>query len=97
MQLCTATDQPPTQQSRLTGTVTDEDGEPLRGLYVKAVQGETVVCWDETDCNGRYEIAVPSGTYDVRFCSLAYHELVDPKVLVAGPCTNLDAVLVPNL
>jgi hypothetical protein len=95
MQLSTATDQPSTQQSRLTGTVTDEDGEPLRGLYVKVVRGDTVVCWDETDCNGRYEVAVASGSYDVRFCSLAYHELVHPKMMVAGVCTNLDAVLVP--
>jgi hypothetical protein len=95
MQLCTETNQPSDQQSRLTGTVTDEDGEPLRGLYVKVVRDETVVCWDETDCNGRYELAVPSGVYDVKFCSLAYHELVDPSVLVAGACTNLDAVLVP--
>ena len=53
MQLCTATDQPFTPQSRLTGTVTDEDGEPLRGLYAKLLRDETVVRWDETDCNGR--------------------------------------------
>lgn len=79
----------------LTGTVTDEDGEPLRGLHVKAVQGDAVVAWVETDCNGRYEIEVPPGIYDVKFCSLAYHELVDHKIAVAEPCTNVDAVLVP--
>ena len=95
MQLCTTTDQPPIQQCRLTGTVTDQDGEPLRGLHVKVARGETLVGWDETDCNGHYEVVVPSGTYDVRFCSLAYHELVDARFPVAGPCTTLDAVLAP--
>jgi hypothetical protein len=79
----------------LTGTVTDEDGEPLRGLHVKVVQGEEVIAWVETDCNGCYEIEVPPGNYDVKFCSLAYHELIEHKIPVTGPCTNVDAVLVP--
>jgi hypothetical protein len=97
MQMSTMSQQLSTQQSRLTGTVTDEDGEPLRGLHVKAVHGETVVAWAETDCNGHYEMGLPPGTYEVRFCSLAYHEVVDPHVAVAGPCTNVDAVLVPMI
>jgi hypothetical protein len=42
-------------------------------------------------------VAVPSGTYDVRFCSQAYHERVDSKIVVAGECTNLDAALMPIL
>lgn len=78
----------------LIGTVTDDDGEPLRGLYVKVVRAGAVVGWAETDANGHYEIPVPAGVYEVRFCSRAYHELVDPEVLVTGAKT-LDAALVP--
>jgi hypothetical protein len=95
MQELSANQRSPARYSRLTGTVTDEDGEPLRGLCIKVMSGEMLVGWDDSDCNGHYVVEVPPGTYEVRFCSLAYHEVVDPKVVVEGEGANLDAVVVP--
>ncbi len=84
----------PAARPTLSGTVTDDDGEPLKGLYVKVSHRGTMVAWAETDHAGHYEIGLPAGVYEVRFSSRAYHELVDPDVPVTGP-TTIDATLVP--
>ncbi len=77
----------------LTGTACDVDGEPLRGIHVKALRDDALVGWCETDCNGHFEIPVSVGTYTLVFCSTAYHEVREAGVLVAGPSTRVDAEL----
>ncbi len=51
---------------RIYGTVTDENGNPLSGVYIDANRSR---CWEgwtegtQTDENGNYEMFVPPGTY----------------------------------
>jgi virginiamycin B lyase len=48
----------------LHGVVTDDAGKPVRGAMVKAASGIKIIArYSQND--GRYEIKVPSGTYDV--------------------------------
>lgn len=81
------------RRPRIAGTVTDSDGEPLRGIHVKVMSGDRVVAWEETDGNGRYEVAVPIGTYEVEFYSTPYRQLTDYRVVAAATVIPLDAEL----
>jgi len=46
------------------GVVTDNAGKPVRGAMVKAtLGGKTVTRFTQAD--GRYEIALPAGSYDL--------------------------------
>src|SRR5712672_3216794 len=48
----------------IQGTVTDASGKPVRGAIVKATLGtKSIIRYSQND--GRYEIAVPAGNYDV--------------------------------
>ncbi len=48
----------------IQGVVTDANGKPIRGAVVRATAGpKSVIRYSQVD--GHYEIAVPSGSYDV--------------------------------
>ena len=50
--------------SVIKGTVTDATGKPVRGALVKAAAGtKTITRFSQKD--GRYQITLPAGTYDV--------------------------------
>src|SRR5580704_8634423 len=50
--------------SAIKGVVTDSSGKPIRGAIVSAKSGiKTVSRFSQKD--GKYEISVPAGTYDV--------------------------------
>jgi len=50
--------------SAIKGIVTDSSGKPVRGAVISAKSGiKTISRFSQTD--GKYEIAVPAGTYDV--------------------------------
>src|ERR1700684_3708058 len=50
--------------SAIKGVVTDSSGKPVRGAVISAKSGiKTISRFSQTD--GKYEIAVPAGTYDV--------------------------------
>jgi hypothetical protein len=55
----------------VSGTVTDPDGEPLRGVTVTAVTGDTA----ETGENGQYTLSVPSGTATVTAATTGYESV----------------------
>ena len=50
--------------AEIHGTVTDDTGKPVRGAIVKATLGEKSIA-RFSGGDGRYEIALPPGTYDV--------------------------------
>ncbi len=57
------------QQLTVTGTVTDEEGEPMVGVNVVIVGTLTGVI---TDINGNYEIVVPSTDAELQFSFVGY-------------------------
>jgi len=82
-----------TRLPMLTGVVTGADDLPLREVHVQVLSGSTVVAKGETDWTGQYQVFVPAGTYDVKFCSKTYEPLTSSGVVVTGPSTTLDAAL----
>jgi hypothetical protein len=83
-----------TQLPVLSGKVTNADGFALRGVKIEVLTGSTVVARAETGWLGQYRVFVPAGTYDVRFTRHGYEVLVKGAVVVAGPSTTLDAILI---
>jgi streptogramin lyase len=58
----------------IRGKVTDEAGRPIRGAIVKATAGNKAISrYTQTD--GRYEIAVPAGAYDVSVTAYGYRSM----------------------
>lgn len=62
-------------QTAITGTVTDQFGEPLIGASV-TVEGNTSV-GAITDLDGNYELSVPAGTEALRFSYIGMKDLVE--------------------
>ncbi|MBQ9667388.1 MAG: SusC/RagA family TonB-linked outer membrane protein [Prevotella sp.] len=58
------------QQHRLTGTVTDETGEPLTGVTVTIVGHQNAGAI--TDLNGHYSLSVPDENAALRFTYVGY-------------------------
>jgi subtilisin family serine protease len=57
----------------IRGTVTDlNDGEPVAGATVKAMQGSVVVRQATTEADGSYRLQVPLGTYTVEASATNY-------------------------
>ena len=69
------------QQRTITGTVTDENGEPLPGATVQVVGTTT---GQLTDVNGKYSIDVPSDAASLMFSYVGY---ASQTVAVAGKAT----------
>jgi hypothetical protein len=76
----------------LTGTVTDGTSA-LRGVWVKVMNGSTVVGAGVTGRSGVYKVYVAEGTYTVTFSRYGYSPLTDTAVAVTAPSVTLDAVL----
>lgn len=75
------------QKAKITGTVKEDNGEPMVGVAVVGMDGQTKV-GTQTDIDGKYEISVnPKGT--LRFTFLGYEEV---EVNVEGK-TTINAVM----
>lgn len=81
---------------KLTGTVKDNNGEPLVGANV-LIEGTTLGA--ATDFDGRYTILnIRAGTYIVRFGYLGYKTQIVERVRISADQTKiLDAVLEPEV
>ena len=55
----------------IRGKVTDEAGRPIRGAIVKAAAGNKAISRYTQD-DGRYEIRIPAGTYDISATAYGY-------------------------
>src|SRR6266478_2661208 len=61
----------PAADAIIRGSVTDNDGKPVRGAMVKAQAGYKIVTrYSQKD--GRYEITVPAGHYAVTADAFGY-------------------------
>jgi TonB-linked SusC/RagA family outer membrane protein len=71
------------QQSTVTGTVTDSDGETLIGVAI-IVKGTTI--GTTTDVNGKYTISVPSGSNAL---TAKYIGMKEKAVAISGPIVDI--------
>jgi hypothetical protein len=78
------------QQTRITGTVTDENGNPLPGVNV---QIEGTMIGSITDINGKYSIDKPTDNIILVFSFMGYNT---QKVPASGK-TVIDIKMNPNL
>ncbi|MCC8119591.1 MAG: TonB-dependent receptor [Bacteroidales bacterium] len=76
------------QTITVTGTVTDEAGEPLIGV---SVQPKGTTQGVSTDIDGKYAISVPAKS-ELEFAYIGY----DPQVVKVGNRTKIDVVLREN-
>lgn len=74
-------------QATLSGTVTDETGEPVIGAYITVVQDRSV--GTITDFDGNYELTLPSSAKEVEFSYTGYE---NQTVSVAGK-SSIDIIL----
>ena len=70
---------------KISGVVTDQNGDPLVGANVVVV-GTTL--GDAADPDGRYTITVPVGTYSVRADFIGYEEKIVASVTVSADQTS---------
>ncbi|TYP95575.1 TonB-dependent Receptor Plug Domain [Fodinibius salinus] len=79
------------QQGTIRGTVTDAaDGEPLVGVNI-LVKGTSNGA--STDLDGKFDIKVPSGTYDLRLSYISYESMTVRDIDVApGEVTVVDNI-----
>lgn len=84
-------DQLPGKDDSITGTVTDQSGEPLAGVFVSAV-GSGVAT--QTDSNGVYRLKIPPGITTLRFSYVGFETL---DVSINGqPLINVQLKLMTN-
>lgn len=73
------------QFGSISGTVTDNNGEPLPGANVFI---EELKRGASTDTNGEYEISnIPTGEYTIRASFIGYQDFVDQVQIGADPVT----------
>jgi formylglycine-generating enzyme required for sulfatase activity len=79
----------------LQGTVTDQDGQPLEGAWVK-IEGENFSVFTAAD--GTYSIAqIPEGVYSVTFTKSGYFAQTDENIALNNQqTTGLDVVLISS-
>jgi streptogramin lyase len=80
--------------SAIRGKVTDERGRPVRGAIIKAAAGGKAIS-RYTQNDGRYEIIVPSGTYDISVSAYGYRSKHQSKD--DSQSTETDFILSPGL
>ena len=78
------------QQQRVTGTVTDETGNPLPGVNIQ-VEGTTIGTL--TDASGKYSINIPNDNAVLVYSFIGY---ITQKVSAAGT-TTIDISLIPGM
>ena len=71
---------------KISGTVTDEDGNPLAGANVVLVGTSSGTA--SGDDGDYYILAVPAGTYSVRVDFIGYKSVIISKVIVSGDLTT---------
>jgi hypothetical protein len=93
---CTA---PPQQQGTLSGTVTDQLGQPLAGVDVSLSQQGSTIASTTTDSNGQYSLNAPAGSgYTAAFSKSGYITATFNNVsIAANATTTLNASLSPVL
>lgn len=79
------------QDAKLSGTVTQENGEAVisANVVIDASKGQGTV----TDFDGRYELSIPAGTYEVTIRYIGKEEQKHKVTLAAGEKKSLDVVL----
>ncbi len=75
---------PTSNQTVLTGKITDENGEVLIGATIKVLKGTDFVRGTITDYNGDYRIVLDPGAYDIEVSYTGYQlqKLTGVQVLV---------------
>ncbi len=78
-------------QQSIVGTILDEEGEPVIGGNVKVYNGDSYVTGAASDYDGRYEVQVDPGTYNIEFSYVGYtnRRITDFRVL-GGEVNKLD-------
>lgn len=76
------------QTSSIAGVIIDEKGEPVfsANVIVDAAKGWAAV----TDFDGKYEITLPAGAYDVLVRFIGYEESMQSVIVGAGEKVSLD-------
>lgn len=79
------------QNTVLTGTVADNDGEALPGVTVKVSKGAEFVKGGSTDINGVFRLQLDPGTYTVEFSYTGYPNQKQTGVeVLSGKLNQLD-------
>ena len=77
------------QQKKITGTVTDKNGNPLPGVNV-VVTGTTLGTM--TDINGKYSIEVPPGSKSLTFSFIG----TESQEIIIGESTQINVTMVES-
>ena len=75
--------QPRAVLGAVRGAVTDETGQPLKGVWI-AVNGDSVI----TGPDGRYFLAIPPGSHEVRVFAHGFQDLILTDVRIEAGQTN---------
>ncbi|HNW56174.1 MAG TPA: TonB-dependent receptor [Bacteroidales bacterium] len=78
------------QKPRITGTVKDENGNPLPGVNV---QVEGTIIGAITDIDGKYSIEKPGENTIISFSFIGYN----PQKISASGMTSLDVIMTPDV
>ena len=83
----------------IAGTITKyDDGTPLNGALVEALQSSTVIASTTSTTNGSYSVgSLAPGTYDVRVSATGYATHLSTGIsVVAGGTSTLNVAVVPQ-
>lgn len=79
------------QNGKLSGTVTEENGDGLISAAVSIVGGNGLGAI--TDFDGKYEISLPAGTYDVLIKYVGKEDIRNKVTIVAGETKTLSVTM----
>jgi fibronectin type 3 domain-containing protein len=85
-------------QGTISGTVEDEDGNPIEGATVTIYESGTTtnpVASTTTNSNGEYSVNVPPGTYDVKIEMSGYDVQWETDVVVTVDQTTTTDLILP--
>jgi hypothetical protein len=82
-------------QGTLRGKITDEKGENMYGVIVRAVENESVIT--QSDFDGAFSLKLPdSKTYTLNFIIMGYQTLEEKIQLNAGNTVNKEYTLISS-
>ncbi|MCB0534555.1 MAG: von Willebrand factor type A domain-containing protein [Lewinellaceae bacterium] len=88
---------PTSNQTILTGKITDDQGEVLIGATVKVTKGTDFVRGTITDYNGEYRVELDPGTYDIEVSYTGYEvKKITGTLVIANTINRLDCSLYPG-